>query len=72
MDAKARSGPCDEQGRRCDRAMDPSLLQQFTALGLSMGGPSGVLDSREAWNPLARIRARWMADCGWRLEWKAA
>eukprot|EP00969_Alexandrium_andersonii_P046670 2047673-Alexandrium_andersonii.AAC.1 len=40
MDAKARGGPRDEQGRRRDRAMDPSLLQRVTASGLTLGGPS--------------------------------
>eukprot|EP00969_Alexandrium_andersonii_P273760 12100135-Alexandrium_andersonii.AAC.1 len=37
MDAKAREGPRDAQGRRCDRAMDPGLLQQFSASGLILG-----------------------------------
>eukprot|EP00969_Alexandrium_andersonii_P286632 12670969-Alexandrium_andersonii.AAC.1 len=66
MDAKAREGPLDEQGRKCSRAMDPLRLQQFAALGLSLQGPGGCMGSREAWNLLARVRERWLADCGWR------
>eukprot|EP00969_Alexandrium_andersonii_P130484 5770213-Alexandrium_andersonii.AAC.1 len=52
--------------------MDPYLLQQFAALGLSLQGPSGCMGTREAWNLLARVRERWLADCGWRHEWKVA
>eukprot|EP00969_Alexandrium_andersonii_P144646 6396524-Alexandrium_andersonii.AAC.1 len=47
IDAKARGGPRGEHGRRCDRAMDPSLLQHFTASGLTLGGSSAAFDSRE-------------------------
>eukprot|EP00969_Alexandrium_andersonii_P009642 421582-Alexandrium_andersonii.AAC.1 len=52
--------------------MDPSFLQQFTASGLALGGLNAVSDSREAWKLLARIRERWLAECGWGHEWKCA
>eukprot|EP00969_Alexandrium_andersonii_P313735 13861173-Alexandrium_andersonii.AAC.1 len=58
MDEKARGGPRGEQGHRCDRTMDPSLLQQFTASGLILGSSSTTTDSREAWKLLARVRER--------------
>eukprot|EP00969_Alexandrium_andersonii_P040081 1756347-Alexandrium_andersonii.AAC.1 len=58
MGEKARGGPRDEQGHRCGSAMDPSLLQQFTASGLILGSSSDATDSRDAWKLLARVRER--------------
>eukprot|EP00969_Alexandrium_andersonii_P345702 15279941-Alexandrium_andersonii.AAC.1 len=69
MEAKARGGPRDEQGRRCDRAMGPGLLQQFSASGFILGGSSAAVDSRDAWKLLARVRERWLEERGWKDEW---